>query len=324
MAVKSHFSEADFIEILLAYELGTLKASQSLTTGTVQTNYRLQTTRGRYVFRFYENRPLGSVLFESHLIQYLTAHQYPCPAAFPNRQGAFVGSYREKPYLLFEFVEGEHLERLTADQKSQLIQKVAELHLITQAYEPRYQDHRWNYDGVLCRRLAQDTAAKLDPPTARAKLAWFEAELAALDLPDSLPKGICHCDFDLSNILFQDGQFKALLDFDDANYTYLIFDLAGLINPFVPPFDWDSWSAFDPDADVLDFRESKTVVQEYSHQRPLTDVEKAHLFDVYKLTVLFDCIWYFARGALPDFYEKRKLDALNRLGRSGFYQALFD
>lgn len=73
---------------------------------------------------------------------------------------------------------------------------------------------------------------------------------------------------------------------------------------------------------MFDFREARKIVQEYSRYRPLSKNEKHHLFDVYKLTILFDCIWFFQQGEGPDFYEKRKIDALNRLGREQFYNAL--
>ena len=122
----------------------------------------------------------------------------------------------------------------------------------------------------------------------------------------------------------KDGQFKALIDFDDAIYPYLTFDLARLMNPFVPQFDWDSWSDFEKDENVFDFYEAKTIVREYTRYRPLTEQEKAHLFDVFKLTVMFDCIWYFARGTANDFYEKRKIAYLNDLECSGFYNAIFE
>ncbi len=57
--------------------------------------------------------------------------------------------------------------------------------------------------------------------------------------------------------------------------------------------------------------------------RPLSKNEQWYLFDVFKLTILFDCIWFFHRGEGHDFYEKRKIDALNRFGREQFYHELF-
>lgn len=142
-------------------------------------------------------------------------------------------------------------------------------------------------------------------------------------LPPALPKGICHCDFHFSNVLFKDGQFAALIDFDNAHYTYLTYDLITLIEPFIAEFRWDTWQQFAPGQAILDFHQPRTVTAEYIQHRALSALEKQHLFDVYKLSILFDSIWYFERGDVNDFYEKRKLDAINAIGRKGFYQAIF-
>jgi len=56
----------------------------------------------------------------------------------------------------------------------------------------------------------------------------------------------------------------------------------------------------------------------------LDNNEKKYLFDVFKLSILFDCIWFFERGDVEDFFEKRKIDYLNSLGRENFYNEIFD
>ncbi|MCA9923498.1 MAG: phosphotransferase, partial [Anaerolineales bacterium] len=162
---------------------------------------------------------------------------------------------------------------------------------------------RWHYDVDLCRTLAQTKAKRINTKSAYKKLAWLENELAALDLPESHPKGICHCDFHFSNVLFQNDQFAALLDFDDANYTFLQFDLVGLI---------DSW-AWPHTDDALNMAEARRIAQTYMTCRPLSQMEQHHLFDVYKLSILFDCVWFFARGDADDFYEKRKIAFLKNV-----------
>ena len=323
MAVKTTFTEQALSEILSGYDLGEFQNARPISAGTVQTNYCVQTTRGKFVFRYYENRSKKSAAFECKLMQYLRDRNYPCPTPFRNKKRDYVGLYGEKPFALFEFIEGQHLDQPTPAQTKQLIQKVAELQNLTQGYKPPYLRYRWNYSAALCRDLAQKTAQTLGTPNASAKLAWLMAELAALSLPRTLPKGICHCDFHFSNILFRDGEFAALIDFDDANYTFLTYDLISLINPFIASFEWDTWEQFAPGAEVFDFAQARSVLNEYTRHRPLSPIEKKHLFDVYKLSILFDCIWYFERGEVGDFYERRKLDALNRLGREGFYQQLF-
>lgn len=314
MAVKTKFSKGDFINILSNYDLGEYKDSKSFTTGVVQTNFLLQTTKGKFVFRYYENRSTDSVLFESNLIKYLKDKNYPCPAPFKSKHGKFVGIYKEKPYVIFEFIEGEHLENPNENQKKQLIQKVAELQNITKNYRPVNKKYRWNYSVELCRELARKETQKLNTINLREKLRWLESESSKLKLPKSLPKGICHCDFHFSNVLFKDDKFNALIDFDDANYTFLMFDLIGLIESGAWRRDKD---------EVLNFEEAKKVLSEYMKYRSLNNNEKKHLFDLYKLSILFDCVWYFERGDVKDSYEKRKIEYLNIIGRKEFYNRLF-
>src|SRR5579863_1544342 len=146
MTAKTAFSKHEFREILSHYTLGELKDFRPLSGGAVQTNFVLQTTTGMIVFKYYENRSMGSVLFESNLMRYLKSKNYPCPAPLRNRKGKYVGIYREKSYVVFEFVEGQHLENPTEAQKKQLIQKVAELQNITKGYKPCNKKYRWNYD----------------------------------------------------------------------------------------------------------------------------------------------------------------------------------
>lgn len=314
MATKTSFSDAELAMMLSDYDLGEYLASMPLTGGTVQTNILLETTRGKFVLKYYEGRSKESVLFESNLIKYLNARNYPCPALFRNKHGKFAGFYNEKSYLVFEFVEGQHIEQPTESQQDQLIEKVAELQNLTSHYRPRYTRYRWNYSVELCRELAGKAAERLNSDDAQAKLKWLEGALAQLRLPKFLPKGICHCDFHFSNVLFKDEKFVALLDFDDANYTFLLFDLVGLIESAAWRYALD---------EVINFSETRKVVAKYQKYRLLNDTERRHLFDVLKLSILFDCVWYFGRGESSDFFEKRKIDFLNEVGREHFYRQLF-
>ena len=95
MEIKTELSRSDFTEILSNYTLGEYRDSQPVTAGTVQTNFLLQTTKGKSVFRYYENRSKDSVLFEVYLIKYLRNKNYPCPAPFKSKYGMYVDIYNK-------------------------------------------------------------------------------------------------------------------------------------------------------------------------------------------------------------------------------------
>lgn len=325
MANEGILAQADVEAILARYDLGRLQEIVPLTAGTVQTNLLLQTTEGKVVLRWYkQNRTLEAVRFEVDLINYLSAHAYPCPAVVRDQRGDFLGVYRARPYVIFAFVEGVHIEQPTAAQQRELIEKVAALQLLTEGYHPADVEQRWNYDVAFCERMATEIATRLGTPNAQAKLAWVRQTLAELALPTAHPKGICHGDFHFSNVLFNDGRFHALLDFDDANYTYLTFDLVSLIEPHLFRFQWDSWQGVQPGDACFDFTRAREILAIYQGVRPLSALEKRHLFDLLKLATLIDCLWYFARGEVDAFYERRKIECLDGLGREAFCQTLLD
>ena len=313
MVVKTQFTQNEFVQLLSGYDLGNYIRSEALQQGTVQTNFFIQTTMGKFVFRYYENRPRESVLFECDLLSYLSQRHYPCPRPFKSRQGTYVGMYDGKPYVIFEFMAGRHIEYPNDYHKQQIIEKVAELQTLTADFRSSYTSSRWNYDSELCRNLAKAEAIQIGTRDAREKFAWLEGQLTTLDFPPSLSKGICHCDFHYSNLLFQADKFVALLDFDDANFTYPQFDLVGLIEYWA----WPGQTA------GLSMARARDIVQAYMMHRPMSTIEQQSLYDVYKLSILIDCVWFFGRGQADDCYEKQKIDLLTNLGREHFYESLF-
>jgi Ser/Thr protein kinase RdoA (MazF antagonist) len=323
MPPKIHLTRQDLITIFARYDLGEYIAHQPLTAGTVQTNLRVMTTRGNYVFRLYENRSYESVLFECAVIEHLSAHGFPCPRLYRSRTGEPAGIFDGKPYAIFSFIEGEHHDQPTTEQKSQLIEHIARMHRITAGFQPPHTADRWNYDPAFLIPLAEAETRKIDDENAWLKLDWYRAEIARLELPESLPRGVVHADFDWSNVLVKDGQFTALIDFDDANYTVLIYDIAAVTEVFKPAFNHDTWMNFTPDDDVFDLHAMRETVKIYSRIRPLSALEQRHLYDVCKLAVFVDCLWFYARGDAADFYERRKIDCFNQLGREAFATAVF-
>lgn len=91
-----------------------------------------------------------------------------------------------------------------------------------------------------------------------------------------------------------------------------------LIDPFRTELTWNTWQNFDSDADIFDFAQSAVIADAYQFVYPFSKLEKEHLLDVYKLYVLTDVLWFFERGDVSDFYERRKIEVLSRLGQAKF------
>jgi homoserine kinase type II len=309
MAVKTSFSTEELKTILSSYELGEFIASKGFDRGADQTNIQVTTSKGIYAFRYYEKRPEDYVRFEIDLLHFLGGKSYLCPAPLQRRDGSYFGLHKSKPYAMFTFLEGEHDD--SAENYRLVAPALAWLHNLTDGHKPAYFEARAQYGPEYAWSCAEASAKSIaDQTEAHERLAWFRSELDTLHLPTDLPQGVCHCDSNRSNFLYKDGKLTAVLDFDQAAYTRLLYDVAQMIY-------WWTW----PKKGDIQLDESRDLVAHYETIRKLSDNEKQHLFDVLKLVHLIGIGWSLSDDSFPN--DKRKVIALNVLGRDEFFNAIF-
>lgn len=308
MATKT-ISEQDFSEIISLYNLGEYIRFQTFANGAGQTTALLFTTNGKCVLKYYENRPEKHVLFEVKLFDYLLSQKYPIPKIIKNSAGESVSHYKNKPLVILEYIEGEHCknpnEIFDPQELSEVIKVVAQLHNLTEKYNPDYFQDREEFNPDYCMREYKKLSRNTDKDDREN---WLKNELEKLEFPKSLPRGLCHSDLNYGNFLFKNGKVIAVLDFDMSFQTCLIYDVASLIY----------WWAGSP---VKDFNISNAeyIVREYSKHRVLSETEKRHIFDALKLIVLLGISW----SDDSDFEnEKKKIESLDSIGRDRFFKAL--
>ncbi|MDD2717779.1 MAG: homoserine kinase [Candidatus Wallbacteria bacterium] len=305
MPVKTTISEADLPNILTDYDLGEYRGFKTFANGAGQTTLLLETSAGKFVLRYYENRPQKHVFFEIQLLNYLRSVNFPVPAILKNRSGELFGTYKEKPFIIIEFVEGEHGENpndiFDGKEVAEVIKAVASLHNLTKNYTPEYFKDREIFDVAYCWKEFVNKHSLL---AKSEKGKWFKAELDKLEFPASLPKGLCHADLNYGNFLFKNGKIVAVLDFDMSFYTYLIYDIASLIY-------WWTW----PPGMKVKEKQAAQIVSEYSKSRELSKEERMHIYDTLKLIILLGISW----SEEGDFEnEKEKIEFLNSMGRINF------
>jgi len=305
MSVKTTISETDLPKILADYDLGEYREFKTFANGAGQTTLLLETSTGKFVLRYYENRPQKHVSFEVKLFNYLRSKSFPVPAIVKNRSGESSGIYKEKPYIIIEFIEGEHGKNpndfFNNEEAAEVVKVVVHLHNLTKDYNPEYFKDREVFDAKYCWREFEKKHSNL---VENEKGKWFKAELEKLEFPTFLLKGLCHADLNYGNFLFKNGKIVAVLDFDMSFYTYLIYDIASLIY----------WWAWPPEMKVKE-KEMALIVSEYSKQRELNKDERAYIYDALKLIILLGISW----SEESDFEDsKSKIEFLNLVGREKF------
>ncbi len=317
--VKTILTVENINEIFSHYTYNTPKAVTPIESGNVQTNYRCEFENFRVILRIYENRTYEEICYEIDILNQLKEKNYPCPYPYKRKSGDYIGKLAHKHYVLYKFIEGEHIEAPTKKQKMQLVEEVARFNIVGKGLRSSYEKYRMNYNVDFCKRKAKEISEKINTPNSHAKYNWYLEEIEKIELPDEMTMGVCHSDFHFTNLMFKDEIFNGLIDFDDANYTYSIFDLVTLLDPFeYNNFCWHNWQEFDINTLEFDFTKPKEILKCYTKINSLSKTDLLHIYDILKLSVFIDCLWFFERGDFTAFFERSKIDFLNNIEREKF------
>ncbi len=315
MAAKTRLTKKEIERILMDYDIGRLRSSKPFKEGFVQTNILLNTTKGKYVLRHYENRSRRYVLFEANVLHYFHQHKYPCAIPIRNIHGDFIGKHK-KYFAIFNYIKGKHIRKPNKKQYHELGKYLAKLHNLSQGYKPDHWEFREAKDRKFCLDAAKVEAKRFGSRAkAKERMNIFRREMAKVKLPGSLPKGVCHGDYDIANLKFNGDRLVGVLDFDDACYNHLIFDVGNYI------YYW-AWMR----EGKFNFARARSLLRDYQKYRPLSDIEKRYLFDGIKMVIFTYIGWFlYEKWNNEDVFIKctKRLEFLDSIGRLEFCKRLF-
>lgn len=263
MALLTHLSLADAQNLGIAYGV-VIESIEPLELGSVNSNFRARTVDGRVLFaRLYEEQGEAGARAELELVRALGAAGVAIAAALPVVRGE-TPSYAGKPFALFPWVEGDVLcqGRVTTDHCRRVGSALAKVHLAS-PFLPRLGPGRFGPEHLL-ERLERVKASgrnefERDAELIRAALERYRA----LRDPE-LPSGVVHGDLFRDNVLWNDGELLALLDFESAFHGPFLYDV------LVTMAAWCYRDAFDLDL-------ARSLAEGYGAERPIEEREKRAL-----------------------------------------------
>ena len=230
MAVYTALDKGALDELIDDYGLVRLTASHAIPTGSVNSNYVLETPRGKHLLRIDEVKGELDVKRELDLLLFLRKQGFPCPQPLADRKGRWYRDVGGKCVSLYRYIDGRivSVERLSADRLEAVGRLLAELHTVGKQYKKGI-ENRFSYD-----RIAEIYAGVRDrlPQYFKKIVRTLDDEVDYLKhyLDTKLPRGIIHGDLFHDNLLFKGDKPVAMIDFEAAARGRYVFDLGTAVN----------------------------------------------------------------------------------------------
>ncbi len=283
MAVYTNIDEDDLATLLADFDLGQAVSCKGIAEGVENSNFLLETERGRFILTLYERRVRARDLpYFLDLMHWLAEQGFPCPTPMADRRGAMLKTVRGRPAALVSFLTGVSVQHPTPNHCQEAGAALARLHLAGRGFQGARENtlgqHAWAalFEGL------ESAADGLRPGLARdiaADLAWLAA-----NWPADLPRGSIHADLFPDNVFFVGERFSAAIDFYFACTDALAYDLAVCLNAWAFRAD----AGFRPDC-------ARALIEGYESLRPLGPKERRALP-------------LLARGAAMRFFLTRLAD----------------
>jgi homoserine kinase type II len=229
MAVFTPVTFEQVSGFLQQFELGALGQLQGIASGIENTNYFLDTDRGRYVLTLFEQLSNAQLPFYLNLMKHLALRGIACPDPVARRDGSLLGELAGKPAAIVTRLQGRANMHPQAPHCAQVGDLLARMHLAAADFAPTQPNLRGLQWWV-------QTAPRVKPFLTSDQVALLDDELQtqqqAASSPDwqTLPRSAVHADLFRDNVLFDGNRLGGAIDFYFAGVDTWMFDLAVTCN----------------------------------------------------------------------------------------------
>ena len=268
MAVYTKLSENDLKEFFSKYSIGKIQKHKEIKEGIENTNYFIQTEKGKFILTLYEKRVDEKDLpFFIGLMKNLYDKQFPSPEPIINKNGNYISEISNKKAAVVSFLDGKAKKVLDPLDCYEVGVYSAKLHSITKnLISKRINKLSVNSWREIYNKVKKD-CSKIHPNLSNIiekNLNEIEA-----DWPKNIPSGIIHADLFPDNIFFNKNKLSGIIDFYFSCNDYYAFEIAICLNAL----------CFEGKNENLSFNvtKAKKFIDGYSSVRNLNDDEKKSL-----------------------------------------------
>ncbi|MBT3397947.1 phosphotransferase [archaeon] len=212
-------NKSQFKTILSTYPIGEYKEHKYLEDVFENDVYILKTTKGKYILKVLRNIKVGDMKEQLELIDFLYSKGLPVVKNIKDRKGREISKHGGKWLLIQGFVEGTCEQDFDKKLVKNIAGHVGKMHKILLKSKfgvQRKKDHVYKK-----RNLSSIKKHGLD----KIQNELFKELNERIDR-SKLKKARIHSDLTNVNLLIKDNKLNAIIDWDDSDYDYLVYEIA--------------------------------------------------------------------------------------------------
>ena len=270
MAVYTQVPAEALGDFLTKFDVGELVSAKGIAEGVENSNYLVDTTRGRFFLTLYEKRVEAEDLpYFMALLDHLAAKGLPVPPAIKDRSGRAIQTLENRPACLIRFLPGVSLSCPDVAQALAAGDAMGRMHRALADFPHRRKNSMgqpvWQSLYERCGRSLDDIAPGLHHDLGIAldalSTAWNDRHLDQCTI---------HADLFPDNVLMLGDEVTGLIDFYFACTDIRLYDLAIL---------HVSWS-FDASGRRYDAAIGDALKEGYARHFAFSDEERAGFDDL--------------------------------------------
>ena len=229
MAVFTKLEKNEIEDFLKDYSIGNLISFEGIVKGTENTNYKIITTKNKYILTILEKRVQPEDLPFFMDLQYeLAAHGFDCPLPVKNNKKSIINKLKDKSAVIISFLQGENLTNVMPEHCYELGLKIAKFTNITKNLNLS----RPNSLGYKTWVSIYENFKNINTESYQEYFQILSQELIFLknNWPINLPTAIIHADLFIDNILFIKNKISGIIDFYFSCNDFIAYELALTIN----------------------------------------------------------------------------------------------
>ena len=225
MSVYTILKNKHIKEILSLYNIGSLKSFDGISDGITNTNYFLNTDKGKYVITIFEDIKKTKVTKYLKLMNFFSKKGLCAPEIMITKSGDVLTTVEKKPCSIMQKLSGKTVNESNSTLCKSLGEVIGTFHNFSQQYQGMISNSR---DIKWIEKTIKKIEGHLEPN--QLNLIKHCSKVFKKIFSSNLPSGVIHSDLFRDNVLANNNKITGIIDYYYSFNGPLIYELAVIAN----------------------------------------------------------------------------------------------